>query len=799
MAETQDPVVIAGAGPTGMMAALELSRFGIPVRLVEKRTEPATTSRAIGVQARTLELFEQRGIQATLVGRGNHARAAAAYGGGKQLFRLDFAGLDSTYNYLLFVSQAETEQVLRDALEHAGVAIEWGVVMDAFGQAEHADAVTAVLRKPDGAVEEVRCAYLVSAEGAHSTARHTLDLPFEGKALEEQYALGDFHADTELPEHDFQVFSSEHGFLGLFPMGDHRYRLIASNPISTPSPDTEPSLAELQALFDQRSPVPARFHDLSWSSWFHINSRMIHRMSVGRVFVGGDSAHIHSPAGAQGMNTGMQDMVNLGWKMAMVLRGVAKPGLLETYGAERVPVIENVLTKTEGLTAAIGNENAVFRTIFNHVAPWIVGTDLVQASSTERMSQLGLDYRGSPLSTADGHTGSLRAGDRLPDLDVQLLPREGEPRAARLFGLLDPSKFTLLYSNIGDPAAMHGTMAEAIGGWAGVVQAHQVGPAEDAIRFEALFGTKPGIRAGAAGRLLRVHRHRPLGKGAGGLSRLLAHGAGRCLMWPRPDFALSRAVGEIGGGVADPAGLEGDADRDHGPVDGGEPGRALLRPLQRGAVLVQHETADLATGEVAAHRRPGKGRAAGGLKRLGAGRAGVERGEAPAVEGDGAAITAAGQRDAAHQGGAGAERVDGVGLALGGHELTLGLVGRDQLANHRLTFGVVDLGGPGLTAEGAGAEEALGGRAAADEAAFDGGALAAAHEQVQGAEGAELERESVAFGPELEACVDTGDRHAGGVGLVVGVGRVRRCGEEQQDQDASDHARRWARRGRGAT
>ena len=491
------PVLIAGAGPTGMMAALELSRFGIPVRLVEKRLQPATTSRAIGVQARTLELLEQRGLGAKLVENGNHAVAASAYGSGRRLFRLEFSRIDSKYNYLLFVSQAETEAVLREALDTAGVRIEWGVTMTAFAEREHGSTVNVVIERQDGSLEQVECSYMISTEGAHSTVRQTLDLPFEGKSLDEQYALGDFYIDGDLSESDFHVFSSEHGFLGLFPMGNRRYRLIASNPISKPSSETEPSIEELQQLYDQRSPIPVKFRDMSWSSWFHINSRMIHRMSVGRMFIGGDSAHIHSPAGAQGMNTGMQDMMNLGWKMAMVLKGQARPELLDTYTTERVVVIENVLTKTEALTAAIGKENAVFRSIFDHVAPWIVSTDFIQQNSTERMSQLALGYRGGPLAVSDGHSGGLRPGDRIPDLSVTVLNRENsveqQPKSATLFGLMDPSTFTLFYSNIAEPAKTHAEIGEAIGGWHHLIHGHQVGPADDAAGFEKLFGKMPGI------------------------------------------------------------------------------------------------------------------------------------------------------------------------------------------------------------------------------------------------------------------------------------------------------------------
>ncbi len=493
--------MIVGAGPTGMTAALELVRFGIPVRLVEKTPEPATTSRAIGVQARTLELLEQRGLANQLVSLGNPAQGASVYGGGKRLFRLPFDRIDSKYHYLLFVSQAETEKILREALANAGVPIERNVSMIAFAQEERGgadDAVTAVLKHADGSLEQATFAYLIEAEGAHSTARATLGLKFEGKSLVENYALGDLYIDGDLPESDFHIFSSEHGFMGLFPMGNRRFRLIASNPLSEPSKNTEPSLEELQKIYDQRSAVPAQFRDMSWSSWFRINSRAIDHLSVGRVFLGGDSAHIHSPAGAQGMNTGIQDMVNLCWKLAMVIKGQAKPELLDTYTADRIPVIRNVLTKTEGLTDAIGSENMLFRSVFNHIAPWVVSLDVIQENSTERMSQLSLNYRESPLSKDAGHAGSLQAGDRVPDLPVSVLNREGtseqNPHSARLFELLDPSAFTVFYIHVSDPAAMHAEVQHALGDYHRLMHGHQIAPSngnEDVFRKH--FGSEPSI------------------------------------------------------------------------------------------------------------------------------------------------------------------------------------------------------------------------------------------------------------------------------------------------------------------
>ena len=480
-----------------MTAALELSRFGIPVRLIEKKSQPETTSRAIGVQARTLELLEQRGLAESLVKLGNPGLAASIYGGGKRIFRLSFEHIDSKYNYLLFVSQAETEKILREALDRAGVAIERSLIMIAFGQADRDTGLTAVLQHIDGPLEQFECSYLIDAEGAHSTARGTVGLQFEGKSLVENYALGDLYLDGDLADTDFHVFSSEHGFMGLFPLGNRRFRLIASNPFSKPSKNTEPSMEDLQGIYDQRSRIPARFRDMSWSSWFRINSRMVHRLQVERVFLGGDAAHIHSPAGAQGMNTGMQDMINLSWKLAMVMKGQAKPELLNTYSDDRVPVIRNVLNKTEALTHAIGSENTLFRSVFNHLAPWLVSLEDVQQNSTERMSQLALNYRESPLSDSMGHRGSLRAGDRVPDLPVMVLNREGSteqnPEPATLFELLDPSLFTLLYSNIVDPAKMHAEIQEAIGSWHDLIRGRQIAARPGENTFGTHFGNSPLI------------------------------------------------------------------------------------------------------------------------------------------------------------------------------------------------------------------------------------------------------------------------------------------------------------------
>jgi 2-polyprenyl-6-methoxyphenol hydroxylase-like FAD-dependent oxidoreductase len=234
---------LAQAQP-GSTAALELSRFGVPVRIVDKLAEPATTSRAIGVQARTLELLNQRGLAEEMVRLGNPASGGCVYGNGARLFRLDFSGIESRFPYILMLSQAETERILTEAIARQGVTIERGVELVALSEdvlSHDASPVKAVLRYADKRLELAAAPWLISAEGAHSTVRTTLDLQFEGKTLPDDYALGDLHLAGDLPPTDFHIFSSEHGFLALFPLGAAHFRLIASHSSKEPNKDAPPA------------------------------------------------------------------------------------------------------------------------------------------------------------------------------------------------------------------------------------------------------------------------------------------------------------------------------------------------------------------------------------------------------------------------------------------------------------------------------------------------------------------------------------------------------------------------------
>ena len=369
----------------------------------------------------------------------------------------------------------------------------------------------ATLGHSDGPLEEARAPWLIDAEGVHSAVRTTLDLPFEGKTLEEQFALGDLHIDGDLAETDFHIFASEHGFMALFPMGGRRFRLIVSDPIKDdPKTDKAPTLDELQATYGQRSHIPARLGEMTWSSWFHINSRKITRLKVGRLLLGGDAAHIHSPAGAQGMNTGIQDMINLAWKLALVIKGEAPEALLDTYEQDRLPVIRSVLTNTERITSLIGSESPIARGLFNVLAPWVGGAAIVQEDGTSWMSQVAVDYRHGPLSEDHGHGGDLHAGDRVPDMLVRRLGGGADLGPDRaLYTVLDPSRFVLLVTHPEAAASPAAEWRDVVRPWVRLIDVYDLAPARDATaaaRFGKSFGRVAGLFPGTSRRLRGIRQ-----------------------------------------------------------------------------------------------------------------------------------------------------------------------------------------------------------------------------------------------------------------------------------------------------
>lgn len=437
------PILIVGAGPTGLTAAMELSRFGVPVRIIDKLTQFSDTSRALAVQSRTVELFQQRGLTDDMLRLGNKGSATTIYADGKTLGRIDLSLIDSRFNFILMLAQSETERILRKQVMKQGVTLETGTEFLALSSEDpgsEGQSVTATVRKADGTLEEIRAAYVIAADGAHSTLRHALDIDFPGKSLPHSYALADLHVESSLPDGELSIFLSRQGLLAIFPMGNRRFRLIATQD-EQPKDAPDPAIGAMQQLYDAGSHIPARLHDMVWSSHFRINSRMLQHLRSGRIFFGGDAAHIHSPAGGQGMNTGIQDMINLCWKLALVYKGIARDELLDTYEAERLPVIKAIVSTTERATDLFNSDSPIVHTFISHIAPLVLNLDIAQRTSAGVLSETGANYRRSDLSGASDALGSLHAGDRLPDLAVHV---EGLDPKTRLLDILDATRFTLL-------------------------------------------------------------------------------------------------------------------------------------------------------------------------------------------------------------------------------------------------------------------------------------------------------------------------------------------------------------------
>ncbi|HTI75785.1 MAG TPA: FAD-dependent monooxygenase [Mycobacterium sp.] len=436
------PVLVAGAGPTGLTAAMELSRLGVDVRIVDRAPERSLTSRALGIQARTVELLRVRGVGDELVRLGNRARATTLYSDGARLAAIELHRMPAEFNYLLLLAQSDTERLLTEQLNRQGVKIERGVELTALTQRR--DGVSAVLRSGDGAEETVDASYLIAADGSHSVIRKALGLQFVGKSLTHNYVLGDLHLAGDVPADQLSIFLARNGFLAVFPMGGGRFRFMATDPDGITGQAGDPTLEDVQRLYDRTAHLPAQLYNMNWSSRFRINSRHMTTLRDGRVFFGGDAAHVHSPAGGQGMNAGIQDMVNLSWKLAMVLNGQAREELLDTYQSDRLPVIRQLVQMTERATRAFNSTNPLVHAAITRLAPIVLARSRVQDKAAPRLGQLAASYRDCPIAKGGGRIGSLRAGDRVPDVRI------GD---GRLYDLLDLSTLTLFVTGSAVPEA----------------------------------------------------------------------------------------------------------------------------------------------------------------------------------------------------------------------------------------------------------------------------------------------------------------------------------------------------------
>ncbi|MFK0225039.1 FAD-dependent monooxygenase [Streptomyces sp. NPDC090303] len=468
---TTTDVLIVGAGPVGLSAAAELRRHGVHCRLVDRLPARLPYAKAVGIQPRTLELWDRMGLVRSVLEAAVPLRGQLVYVDGRERDRIELTMPSEVPYGFAALPQYETERLLEEYVARRGTVIERGTELLSFTQDR--DGVTARLRTASGADEELRVPYLIGCDGAHSVVRKTLGLSFEGGAFQEAYMLGDVVAEWDLP-HAYGIRSSRGAADGsadvlvCIPLpGEGRYRMSMKLPPELAgSPDAGagdgvahglqsgggPGLADLQDVVDRLAPRPARLSGLRWSSVFRISHRIVDRYGRGRVFVAGDAAHIHPPTGAQGMNTGVQDACNLAWKLALVVRGGAGPELLGTYDAERRPVGEEVVGRT-----------------VRHAVRGIEADPEDRRTLLLREAQLLVGYRGGPLSGAPyGPEDAPQPGDRAPDCAGLTTPVAAFP--LRLLDVLRdrPGHVVLLYGSDGRALADAAAAARTVGGLASV-------------------------------------------------------------------------------------------------------------------------------------------------------------------------------------------------------------------------------------------------------------------------------------------------------------------------------------------
>ena len=475
----QVDVLVVGAGPTGLALAAQLQRYGVSFRIIDRALDRAHESRALGVQPRTLEVLAGLGVTERMVERGNRAVRLQLHAGrkmvGLQLF--DIGTDDTAYPFLLFLSQAETERILGDHLAKHGVEIERGVELRDLSQA--GGGVCCRLRGPGPQEEIIQAGYVVGCDGAHSTVRAQAGIAFEGMAYPQTFVLADVEAEG-LERGTAHAFMSAQGILLFFPLeSPAAWRLIAMRPRSDRTPVDRPvTLGDVQSLVDAYTATPVRLSDPVWMTDFRLHNRGATRYRSGRIFLAGDAAHIHSPAGAQGMNTGIQDAVNLGWKLALVASGRAGPSLLDTYEQERAPVGRRVLRFTDRAFTAGASTNPLVRFVRVQIVPRLlplaVRARWARALGFRTLSQLAVHYRRSPLSVDGPHPPrhGPKPGDRLPDA---LARDRGEART--LHGAVSAPGFHLLLC--GPAAAWPATAWPTAGAefedrWRGQVTVHRV-------------------------------------------------------------------------------------------------------------------------------------------------------------------------------------------------------------------------------------------------------------------------------------------------------------------------------------
>ena len=409
-------VLIIGAGPTGLVLALWLTRLGVRVRIVDKTAEPGTTSRALAIQARTLELYSQISIADAVIERGRKNIGVNLWVAGKRAAHAVLGEMGtglSPFPYVLIFPQDEHEQLLIDRLAEAGVQVERRTEL--LGFADTAGRVLARLKRPDGTEETFAAAYVAGCDGAHSVVRETLKIGFAGGVYDHLFYVADVLASGATMNGELHIALDRTDFLAVFPLkGEGKARLIGT--VRKEAEHQQEDLSWKDVSRRVLEWIGIDVERVNWFSTYRVHHRVAAHFRQGRAFLLGDAAHIHSPVGGQGMNTGIGDAVNLAWKLAAVLQGRADASLLDSYEPERIAFARRLVVTTDKAFTAVTSSGAIARLVRLHIVPLLIAPFFALKAARRFMfrtvSQTAVNYRESSLS--EGHAGTVHGGDRLP-------------------------------------------------------------------------------------------------------------------------------------------------------------------------------------------------------------------------------------------------------------------------------------------------------------------------------------------------------------------------------------------------
>jgi 2-polyprenyl-6-methoxyphenol hydroxylase-like FAD-dependent oxidoreductase len=444
---TKTDVIIVGAGPTGLSLAVQLIRYGIDFKIFDKKEGITDLSKALVVHARTMEIYDQVGLAQTAVAGGEIVQKMVLMHDGKVSARLDFSdfgGRLSPFPFLLIFEQSKNERLLDEYLQHHAKAVQWQTELESLTQ--DADGVTAVIKTVNGETQTLEAQYLVGCDGASSPTRHLLDLKFEGSTYPRLFYVADVEMDLPADESTFYAPLGQDAFVLMLPMsGEKHWRLIGNLPeyndrVAALADDLAVTFDEVETKFKQLVPQAPAITTVRWFSTYKVHTRRAEAFSLGRCFLAGDAAHVHTPAGGQGMNTGIQDAYNLAWKIALVLKDDAGDALLASYNEERLANANHLLQTTDRAFEFASGDQWYFRFLRDKILPSLASFVTQFGAAKEflfpTISQIGLNYHDSSLSEHQGDRDfTVKAGDRMPYFLVD---------GANLYDLLRAPKFHLL-------------------------------------------------------------------------------------------------------------------------------------------------------------------------------------------------------------------------------------------------------------------------------------------------------------------------------------------------------------------